>query len=126
MRKWNLLWAALNVAVLCCTAAAQERGETMWLKANGVRLKSVVYRSARSSGPPVLVVVLHGDLPLPSYHYRFAREAAKTMDNMVVAALLRPGYTDGEGERSEGKMGLTTGDNYTPEVVDAVAHAVKQ
>jgi pimeloyl-ACP methyl ester carboxylesterase len=39
---------------------------------------------------------------------------------------LRPGYKDDTGEQSEGKRGLTTGDNYTPEVVDAVASATDQ
>ena len=69
--------------------------------------------------------MLHGDLlepgSPPTYHYEFARRAAGRIDNLVVAALLRPGYADDEGDRSEGKQGLRTGDNYTPEVVDAVA-----
>jgi pimeloyl-ACP methyl ester carboxylesterase len=70
-------------------------------------------------------VVLHGDLPRPSYHYEFAREAAVKMEDVVIAALLRPGYVDDTGDRSGGEQGLTTGDNYTPEVVDAVAQAVE-
>jgi len=48
------------------------------------------------------------------------------MDDVVVAALLRPGYQDDAGDRSEGVRGKTTGDNYTPEVVDAVAQAIEQ
>ena len=43
------------------------------------------------------------------------------IDDSVVVALLRPGYRDHTGERSEGEQGLKTGDNYTPEVVEAVA-----
>ncbi|HKW75951.1 MAG TPA: alpha/beta fold hydrolase [Terriglobales bacterium] len=103
-------------------------GETLWIKANGLRLKTVVYRNAgvKPASHLVLVVVLHGDLPKPMYHYKFAGEAAAQLDNVVVAAMLRPGYTDGMGDRSEGEMGQYDGDNYTPEVVDAVADAIKQ
>jgi pimeloyl-ACP methyl ester carboxylesterase len=107
-------------------------GETLWLKANGLRLKTKIYRSTKLSSHPVLIVVLHGDLlgvraiPAMTYHYVFAHNAAMQMDNLVVAALLRPGYRDDTGEQSEGERGLTTGDNYTPEVVDAVAQAIDQ
>ena len=103
-------------------------GETLWIRANGLRLKTVIHRSAgvKPSSHLVLVVVLHGDLPKPMYHYKFASEAAARIDNAVVAAVLRPGYTDGIGDRSQGEMGQYTGDNYTPEVVDAVADVIKQ
>ena len=87
------------------------------------------YLSWRGSGATshrVLVVVLHGDLPSPSYHYEFSRQAALMINNVVIAALLRPGYTDGAGDRSDGEMGLTTGDNYTPDVVDTLAEIVRQ
>jgi pimeloyl-ACP methyl ester carboxylesterase len=103
-------------------------GQILWLTANGLRIKTVIYRGAgvQPRSRPVLMVVLHGDLPSPSYHYEFSRRAALQMNNVVVAALLRPGYTDGAGDRSDGEMGLTTGDNYTPEVVDTVAEIVRQ
>jgi pimeloyl-ACP methyl ester carboxylesterase len=106
--------------------------ETLWLTANGLRLKSNIYRNARLSTQPVLIVVLHGDLlgvraiPTATYHYAFAREAATKIDDVVVAPLLRPGYRDHIGEHSDGQQGLTTGDNYTAEVVDAVARAIDQ
>jgi pimeloyl-ACP methyl ester carboxylesterase len=110
------------------TSLDSRPGETLWLAANGQRIKSVIYRNAREkqSSHPVLVVVLHGDLPSPSYHYEFSRRAALEIDNVVVAALLRPGYTDGAGDRSDGDMGLTTGDNYTATVVDTVAEIIRQ
>jgi len=103
-------------------------GETLWLTANGLRLKTRIYRSARVSGRPVLVIVLHGDSPFhpPSYQYIFARRAAEQIDDLVAAAILRPGYTDDAGDTSAGKRGETTGDNYTPQAVDAVADATKQ
>lgn len=103
-------------------------GETLWLQANGLLLKTKIYRSARLSEHPTLIVVLHGDSPFapPSYQYAFARQAAGKIDNLVVAALLRPGYKDDAGDQSQGIRGKTTGDNYTPETVDAVAQVIDQ
>lgn len=106
--------------------------ETLWLQANGLKLKTSLYESARLSSHPVLIVVLHGDLlglravPTTTYHYVFADEVARRMEDVVVAAVLRPGYRDHSGERSEGNPGLATGDNYTPEVVDAIAGVIEQ
>lgn len=111
---------------------AAPRGDVQWYTANGLRLKTKIYASANLSSHPVLVVVLHGDLlgvraiPSSTYHYVFAQNAASKMEDVVVAALLRPGYRDDTGERSQGEQGLTTGDNYTPEVVDAVAQVIEQ
>jgi pimeloyl-ACP methyl ester carboxylesterase len=78
----------------------------------------------------VLAVILHGDLleasPAPTYHYQFGREAAQQLDDLVAVAILRPGYADETLDRSEGRRGMRTGDNYTPEVVDAVGQVVDQ
>jgi len=107
-------------------------GEKRWLEANGLHIKTTIYRSAKLSNHPVLIVVVHGDLlgvraiPSSTYHYVFARDAAMKMDDVVIAALLRPGYRDDAGDQSEGEQGLATGDNYTPVVVDAVAQAIEQ
>jgi pimeloyl-ACP methyl ester carboxylesterase len=119
--------------------AASSLGETLWLTVNGLRLKTKIHESAKGNEHPVLVVVLHGDAPglvltplpsraysRPSYQYRFALEASQKIDNVVVAAILRPGHTDDTGEHSEGRKGMSVGDNYTPEVVDAVAGAIDQ
>lgn len=100
----------------------------MWVTANGHPLKATIYKSAKLSPHPILIVVLHGDLleariP-PSYHYVFARRVANQTDGVVVAALLRPGYIDGVGDQSAGKRGLATGDNYTPDIVDAIGQTV--
>lgn len=136
MCRLSLIYIALSALLLCCITSAgsaqanqsSPSGETVWLTANGLRLKTVVYRSAsvKPGGHPVLVVVLHGDLPRPSYHYKFAQKAAAEINNVVIAALLRSGYTDAMGDRSDGEMGQYDGDNYTPQVVDAVADAIKQ
>ena len=106
--------------------------ETLWLEGNKLKLKTSIYESASLSSHPVLVVVLHGDLlgfrtlPPTTYHYVFADQAARRIEDVVVAALLRPGYRDHSGQRSDGEHGLATGDNYTPEVVDAVAAVIEQ
>lgn len=128
-------WPTINTSAACQhlpQSEAAPAGEVLWVKANGLRLKTTIYRSAKLSSHPVLIVVLHGDLlgvraiPRQTYHYVFAHDATMKMDDLVVAALLRPGYRDDTGEQSQGERGLTTGDNYTPEVVDAVAQVIDQ
>jgi pimeloyl-ACP methyl ester carboxylesterase len=96
-------------------------GGTMWVTTTQ-RIKSKIYENARLSQHPILVIVVHGDSPdgPPTYQYRFAERAAAAISDAVVAAVLRPGYSDGE-DCSDGMRGFTTGDNYTPEVVNAVA-----
>jgi pimeloyl-ACP methyl ester carboxylesterase len=101
-------------------------GATMWVTTTQ-RIKSKIYENAHLSRHPILVVVLHGDSPdeSPTYQYRFAERAAATMSDTVVAAVLRPGYSDGD-DSSDGMRGFTTGDNWTPEVVNAVATVLSE
>jgi pimeloyl-ACP methyl ester carboxylesterase len=96
-------------------------GGTVWVTTTQ-RIKSRLYENARLGQHPILVIVVHGDSPdgPPTYQYRFAERAAAAISDTVVAAVLRPGYSDGE-DSSDGMRGFTTGDNYTPEVVNAVA-----
>ena len=107
-------------------------GQDVWLQTNGGRLKARVYASAGPGDRPLLVVVLHGDLlgvravPASTYHYVFADLAAQQNRGLVAAGVLRPGYRDETGERSDGQIGEATGDNYTAEVVDAIAQAIDQ
>jgi len=124
----------LAAAVSCAIAqtvpetpkGTADAGTTMWVTTTQ-RLKVKVYESAGLSTSPILIVVVHGDSPdrPPTYQYRFAQAAAAAIPGTVVAAVLRPGYDDGE-ERSDGMRGETTGDNYTPEVLDAVAAAISE
>jgi len=104
------------------------RGETLWATANGWRLKTVVYRSVSVGSNPVLVLVLPGDAAFgpTSAQYDFAARAAARLDNVVVAGILRPGFPDGTGDRSEGPRGFGNGDNYTPQIVDAIAGVAEQ
>jgi pimeloyl-ACP methyl ester carboxylesterase len=97
-------------------------GATLWVTTTQ-RIKSKIYENPRLSQHPILVVVVHGDSSdgtPPTYQYRFAERAAAAILDTVVAAVLRPGYSDGE-DTSDGLRGLTTGDNWTPEIVNAVA-----
>jgi pimeloyl-ACP methyl ester carboxylesterase len=75
-----------------------------------------------------LVVLLHGDAPFvnPGYQYGVAEDVAKAAPGTRVVALLRPGYADPFGARSDGDRGEASGDNYTPEDMDQVASAVWQ
>jgi pimeloyl-ACP methyl ester carboxylesterase len=125
-----MLAATLSCGIAQTSRAAPEvgadGGTTIWVTTTQ-RLKTKVYESAGRSASPILVVVVHGDSPFesPTYQYRFAKAAAVAIPDAVVAAVLRPGYDDGE-ERSDGMRGETTGDNYTPEVLDAVATAISE
>lgn len=73
-----------------------------------------------------LVVVLHGDAPFrkPGYHYFFAESVSKQLPAVPVAALLRPGFADPYGGRSDGERGGATGDDYTKEVAEDLAPAI--
>jgi pimeloyl-ACP methyl ester carboxylesterase len=117
-----------------------------WVDVTGGRLKAQVYSTTPLSARPTLVIVLHGDIfdPTPSYQYAFAQALTQGFDapampdrvrarlgthpnvkNVVAAGLLRPGYTDNAGDQSDGHRGDARGDNYTAEVVDAVATAAR-
>ena len=119
------LFASAPSAFAQSTVTTQDTtnsGATLWVTTTQ-RIKSKIYESARLSRYPILVIVVHGDGGdgSPSnYHYRFAERAAAAIPDAVVAAVLRPGYSDGE-DTSDGLRGFATGDNWTPEVVNAVA-----
>ncbi len=118
----------LSVLLMMVAMAQAQPGSTEWIGGLGRRVKAEVFRSPDAAAAPILVVVLHGDAPFerPSYQYRFAANAAKQLHGVVVAALLRPGYTDQEGDRSDGDRGNTTADNYTPEVLDRLGAAIRR
>ncbi len=92
------------------------------LNAQQTELFHRVYSSKDELKAPTLVLVLHGDSPSrnPSYQYAIARRIANENSNVVAVGILRPGYTDEEGNRSAGERGETTGDNYTRTVLKAV------
>lgn len=119
----NFLLISLAFVCLAC-APHQKVSDTQIASKDKTKagLFSVPYFSSGPLDDPVLVLVLHGDSPFnnPSYQYDIAKRIAEENDNVVAVGILRPGYKDDEGNRSEGKRGMTTGDNYTREVLAAI------
>ena len=75
-----------------------------------------------------LLIVIHGDAPFnpPSYQYKLSKKISEQVNNTVIVSILRPGYKDNEGNKSDGKRGLTTGDNYTEEVINSLTSVIKE
>ena len=132
------------VLVACAPETSESiGGETQWLDVAGGRLKTQVFTRVSDGRRPILILILHGDIPNPppDYQYLFAKllveELPKYADlraalgprwerkSIVAAGMLRPGYADPSGDRSSGEMGKAVADNYTAEVVDAVAAAAR-
>ncbi len=93
-----------------------------WVRGGRECLHIRVYRGANPVADPDLIVVLHGDLGGPGYMYAAARMLAS--DSVLAVGMLRPGYTDDSGNRSSGVSGRWVGDNYTIQVIDAIAAAI--
>ena len=108
------------------TPDAAYGGRALTFTAPGGPLQARLFAGSRFSPGGDLVVVLHGDAPdaRPGYQYRLAAIAAAAMPDAAFVAVLRPGYTDPTGRRSAGRRGLTVGDNYTADRIDAVAAAI--
>lgn len=107
---------------LCAGRALTERVRT----ANHCLVLRTFESAERVEGG-TLVVVLHGDgTRMPTDHqYRAAERIAQRNADVVAVGLLRPGYEDGAGNRSSGARGRANGDNYTAEVADSVAEALR-
>jgi pimeloyl-ACP methyl ester carboxylesterase len=80
----------------------------------------------RSVARRPLIVVLHGDAPFrnPAYQYEFASMLEKAVPGVVIDALLRPGYSDPYGLKSDGDRGFATGENYTADVISDIAKSI--
>jgi poly(3-hydroxybutyrate) depolymerase len=118
---------AIALFLALAATAPSPQGRTEWIGTSGHRTKARIYTNPQLTDHPTLVIVLHGDAPFnnPTYQYTVASRAAAAIPDAVVAALLRPGYTDGNNDTSDGVHGHTTGDNYTPEVLDQLTVAIK-
>jgi pimeloyl-ACP methyl ester carboxylesterase len=125
MARWFTLCSAL-FTTLVLPGCGRTSAPTFWVQGGSYRLKTAVFHSAHSTSTPTLVVVLHGDSPFgnPDYQDMFAAKVAAAYKDVVVAAILRPGYTDPKGNVSEGVRGQTTGDNYNAQNTDAIAAAI--
>src|SRR5262249_55712310 len=125
-----LIAAAISLTVVCRIGAQTPPPGCVgdgWVRGGAECLHIETYRSQALPDRPTLVVVLHGDSPFsnPQYQYQWAQRLAAEQPGIVAVGLLRPGYTDRANHRSSGVRGSTTGDNYTPDVVHAIADAVK-
>jgi pimeloyl-ACP methyl ester carboxylesterase len=122
-------WLVLSVLLLARgygPACCQTTDSVIWVQGGPYCLKVSTFRGAEVSASPTLVAVLHGDSPFsrPAYQDTFATRVAARYPGVVVAAILRPGYTDPEGHVSEGVRGDATGDNYNATNTDAIAAAI--
>lgn len=102
--------------------------ESAYIKGGPFRLYTRSFTSDELSEQPVLVVVLHGDAPFhePDSQYGFAAQVARNHGNVAAVALLRPGYADPQGNRSEGERGQSIGDNWNVTNTDAIADAISE
>lgn len=113
----------LMVVVSLNTGNAQSGNSSQnTISAKPSKLFHIPFVSSGELTNPVLVLVLHGDAPFnnPSYQYLIAKKIANENSNLVAVGVLRPGYTDHEGNRSEGERGEAIGDNYTRDVLSSI------
>lgn len=115
------------VTFLVQVSVASAAGQPVRVGGGRWLLAGRAYESAKLSPHPHLIIVIHGDAPSvnPSYQYVFAGSAAAALNDAVAVGLLRPGYQDGMGARSEGDRGFAVADNYTVDDIASVASAAK-
>ena len=116
----------MAITLGACATPGGSGGQALTLGSPGRHVEANVYTSRHISRRPSLVIVLHGDAPLlrPSYQYAFAAKVARHTDDVVAVGLLRPGYADPSGRRSDPQTGPARGNNYTPQVTAQMAEAV--
>jgi predicted esterase len=109
------------LAASCATGTAVKVSEP------GHRLTGRMYVSGAPNPDAPLVVVFHGDAPFrnPGYQYEFAGRLANAVPGTRVVALMRPGYTDPFGAKSDGDRGFASGDNYDRSTMSLVSSAVR-
>lgn len=92
----------------------------------GHRIAGRLYIQGTPSADAPLVIVLHGDAPFakPGYHYRFASAVAERVPGTPVVGLLRSGFADPFGGKSDGHRGSASGDDYTRAVTLDVSNAI--
>lgn len=108
------------LAASCATGTAVDLGEP------GHRLTGRMYVRGAVNPDAPLVIVFHGDAPFhnPGYQYEFAGRLANAVPGTRVVALLRPGYKDTFGAKSDGDRGFAVGDNYDAATMSDVAMAI--
>jgi predicted esterase len=107
--------------------ASEASGKAITVGTPGHRMAGRVYLNGIPSPRGPMLIVLHGDAPFvnPRYQYAFASDVAEAAPGIRVVAVLRPGYADPYGAKSDGDRGFALGENYTPQVVNDVAAAIQ-
>jgi poly(3-hydroxybutyrate) depolymerase len=102
-------------------------GAPILVDANGHRMAGRAYTTGAPSSSAPLVIVLHGDAPFvnPGYQYAFASHLANAVPGTRVVAVLRPGYADPYGAKSDGNRGFAIGENYTLDDIGRLASAIQ-
>jgi hypothetical protein len=122
------------IAVLSsCSAKSQtnnceEKDTLNYIKTQQGCIFIKVFKSDSLTLNPNLLIVIHGDAPFnpPSYQYKLSQKLSEKVKNTIIVSILRPGYKDNVGNKSDGKRGLTTGDNYTDEVINSLTEVIKE
>jgi pimeloyl-ACP methyl ester carboxylesterase len=115
------------MALLLAGCMGPSGGLNLTLGHPGAHVEASAYSSHTLGAHPALVVVLHGDAPIlrPSYQDGFAARVARNSHDVVAVGLLRPGYIDPSGRRSDPQTGPSKGNNYTRQVTAQVAAAIQ-
>lgn len=141
-RKWKRFGAivlgtvAVGILLLQYAVRGGFAGEMPAAEAGGVpisvgapehKIAGRVFVHGVPAAEAPLVIVLHGDAPFrkPGYHYSFAASLSEQLTAIPVVALLRPGFADPYGGRSDGERGNASGDDYTKEVVEDLSRAIE-
>jgi len=123
------IWALIAVrgTFVGFQPATNAGGEAVVAGAQGHRIVGRMYVAGAPDPAAPLVVVLHGDAPFihPGYQYGFADDIAKAASGVRAVGLMRPGYADRYGARSDGDRGFASGENYTADVVHDLAEAIR-
>jgi predicted alpha/beta hydrolase family esterase len=108
-------------------SAADASGSVVVAGAPGHRVVGRVHVAGPPAALAPLIVVLHGDAPFinPRYQYAVATDLANAVPGTRVVALMRPGYADAYGARSDGDRGFALGENYTLDVANDIADAIQ-
>ena len=131
MRGYRAMWLTLALALGGC--AARQPGCTTFDTASRVLGdgRCLVIKTFEPNAPavhPVLYVVVHGDgsdFGPSVYHYKVAAALAGAgPPGAVAVALIRPGYHDGAGHRSDGSNNGRR-DSYTPQNIAIMADAIR-
>jgi dienelactone hydrolase len=125
-RMGLIVAAAMACVGSACAQKSTSEGVAAVVQGGEYRIHTRAFAARELTDSPALVVVIHGDAPRnrPEYHNRFAAVVAAKNSDVVAVGLLRPGYTDGAGNTSDGVRGLTTGDNYNARNTDSIAAAI--